>query len=132
MNREIKFRALSTNTRKMVYGYFGYGWDSKTDLKPSIQSEPIVNWTSFTRTIIDIETLGQYTGLKDSKGTKIYEDDTFKYTSKKFSGKGRVVFEDGMFCVSVSERDKPDKLIPLNKYVKKNFVEVTGNVHNKK
>lgn len=57
--REIKFRAMSKRTNEMVYGI------------PFFNS--LGGWS--TRPSIELETLGQYTGLKDKNGTDIYEGD---------------------------------------------------------
>lgn len=60
--REIKFRAKCGN--EWVYG----------DLH-LLSKSPHIHTDPFTSKSIDIETIGQYTGLRDKRGMEIYEGD---------------------------------------------------------
>lgn len=66
--REIKFRAK--HGKEWVYG----GLHLNSGKIPHIHPDP------FTSKSIDIETIGQYTGLRDKNGKEIYEGDIIRYT----------------------------------------------------
>ena len=125
--RDIKFRGQSTNTGKWVYGFLCYDWDSKGDLKLMIQHSLTNIKTSFSRTVIDEETVGQYTGLQDNKGKDIYEGDILKgvWHGKSIDKDiyGVVDFKEGMFGLENElENGEPYTINRL-------FVEVIGNTY---
>lgn len=77
MKREILFRARDINTGKWVLGFY-----SPVNLPVIGSMGHFINEGGFKAVEIDIETLGQYTGLLDGEGTKIFEGDTVTWNGR--------------------------------------------------
>lgn len=145
--REILFRGKASNPvikNKWVYGsYFEkikYGTGTALLKKPTlIVSEPE---KSSGIAIVDVykSTVGEYTGLTDKNGKKIFEGDivrTHYANAPKAVFVETVVFDGGKFCAtSTNEGCKTTAALwdgvprlAIDKSVYMDEVEIIGNIH---
>ena len=114
--RDIEFRGKSKDNGDWVLGTF--------DL-------------NFIKHKVIPETIGQYTGLKDENGKKIFEGDIIEFSYDVFVGnfdtfiaKGKVVFEEGAFYVKCLENERGTKDETYLLYsINIDTIEVIGNIY---
>ena len=77
--------------------------------------------TGAVNTMVIPETIGQYTGLTDKNGTKIFEGDIVKRTFGEFTRIYQVIFDVELFCF-IAKRNNGFSTLD-------DAFEVIGNIH---
>lgn len=82
--REILFRGKGTIDGEWKYGYYA-GEVCKTPFSPTTKQDNIIQLGSNLWCEVVQDTVGQFTGLTDKNGTKIFEGDIVEYEGTRYS-----------------------------------------------
>lgn len=132
--REILFRAKRTTKNEFAYGslYVCGRKDGKCEIENYNRD---MNIERFAYAVIP-ETVGQYTGLTDKNGKKIFEGDIVhlygdEHSLSRYKGidyNALVIFKDGGFCAIDGTED--DYAVRRYNFVSQNlYCEVIGNIY---
>lgn len=136
-NREILFRGKRTDNGEWVYGYYIKAtchWHSYGVHEDWIATDTIQNggWCNVRgKHAVAPETVGQYTGLTDKNGKKIFEGDILDTDIER--PYLIVEFRDGCFMFNCNDggEDYYDIMLPICKepHNEYKYGEVIGNIH---
>ena len=117
MKREILFRGKKKN------GEWLYG--DLVQRHPNYLIFPLDAPHSYDNYIVNVDTIGQFTGYLDCKGTKIFENDIL--IIKSVSNRNRVVrFNNG--CFEVYSTNNISIAYNIDEYYSFDY-EIIGNIH---
>ena len=137
--RKILFRGKSEDNGEWVYGYYACIGKHHYILTGKLN---LIGAVNFEHYLVIPETVGQYTGLKDKNGKKIFEGDIVRLTDEhnEMEWTAVVVFGNpngdyswGWQLNAIEEFDgNKDILLWVDMEESGAYCEIIGNIHDKK
>lgn len=142
MNREILFRGKRADNGEWVYGFLVcMNYIDVFIQKVCYDGQEEIRYCTVEHYQVDTNTVGQFTGLCDKNGNKIFEGDIVcvRHKDSNICFLGDVQFEYGVFGIEWTANKKDKSLVGFfgQKHNLKRFddgvleyIEVIGNIHN--
>jgi len=123
--REIRFRAKDIETGQWLHGWI-FGDKAKSIVEMDKNYPNNYGVEAYYTSVVEPETVGQYTGLKDKNGKEIFEGDIVACGDGEVPTEIRWVQESSAFMAYNIKRKEYHL---LNKYFDRFIGEVIGNIH---
>lgn len=132
MMSEILFRG-KTDNGNWVEGFYCPCCFGRFPCSPAIISKEGVDNGWWQPEKVIPETVGQYTGLTDSNGKKIYEGDICRFrewTNGDMCWIGKVYYEHQQFVISGNKNKECEMsfTLAMSRFIPEN-IEIIGNIH---
>ena len=124
--REILFRGWNKKNKRWLYGYY-FAYRGYHFISPDEFVNPLASYEDY---VVDADTVGQYTGLKDAKGKRIFEGDIIESNGCRHSilyndreARFEAVFGDIQCSIIQRWIDEFKKVVVGNVYENKELIE---------
>lgn len=128
--REILFRGKRAVNEKWVYGSLLIQTGERINKDELTPDEYRILGCRGENYLVNPKTVGQYTGLRDKNGTRIFEGDVIRIEFQQDFYIGKICWADDFlgWVVKFLDGTTPETMELINFYNTK-YVEVIGNIH---